>query len=217
MIFTLTLNGVKVEKDIPTGWGQVKFKDFLELDGTVSKALSVFTGIDEKTLKKANITGLEKLISTLSFLTNTELPLFNMPKKILGEYEVPYNLGFESWGQYVDIKTEIDKGLQGLELLKQYPLMCAIYTMKDYDFTEAEKRAQHIFNAPCTEVMAVANFMLTKLIVLNRGTANNSLPEGTPLRKFRLALRAWWTNMVFTVRFYILKRRLRLTEKNYSR
>lgn len=213
MIFTLTLNGVKKQADIPTGWDQVKFKDFLSLDGSVNKALSIFTGIDEKTLKKASITGLEKLISTLSFL-GTDVPLFNFPKKILNEYDVPYDIGFESWGQYVDLKTELDKGLKGLELLKQYPMFCAIYTMKDYDFTLAEKRAEHIQNAPCTEVMAVANFMLTKLAALNLTTQNNSLPEGTLLRKFRLALKVWWTSTVFTVRFYILKRKLRLTGKS---
>ncbi len=213
MRFTITLNGVKVEKEIPTAWEQVIFKDFLELTGSVNKALSIFTGVDEATLKKASITGLDKLISVLSFLS-TDVPLFTFPKKLLGEYEVPYDIGFEQWGQYVDLKDLLDKNLTGMELLKQYPLMCAIYTMKDYDFKLAEKRAEHILQAPCTEVMAVGNFILTKLAALNLVTKNNSLPEGTPLRKYRLALRAWWTNMVFTVRFYILKRKLRLTEKS---
>lgn len=212
MIFTLKLNGVEVKHDIPTGWEQVKFKDFLQLDGKVNKALSIFTGIDEPTLKKANIKGLGKLISTLSFL-GKDVPLFNFPKKIQG-YDVPYDIGFEQWGQYVDLKEELDKGNKGLELLKQYPLFCAIYTMKDYDFKLAEQRAEEFMNAPCTEVMAVANFMLTKLSVLNQNTLDNSLPEGTPLRKYRLALRLWWTSMVFTVRFYILKKRLRLTVKS---
>jgi hypothetical protein len=213
MIFKLTLNGVKVEKDIPTSWEQVKFKDFLQLNGSVSKALSIFTGIDEDTLKKANITGLDKLISVLSFL-GTDVPLFNFPKKLLNEYDVPYDIGFESWGQYVDLKDELDKRKEGIELLKQYPLFCAIYTMKDYNFKLAEQRAEHLLNAPCTEVMAVGNFMLTKLAALNLTTKGNSLPEGTVLRKYRLALKGWWTNMVFTVRFYILKRKLRLTEKS---
>jgi hypothetical protein len=213
MKFTITLNGVKVEKEIPIRWEDVKFKDFLELDGTVSKALSIFTEVEESILKKANITGLEKLISVLSFLS-TDVPLFNFPKKLQGEYDVPYDIGFEQWGQYVDLKTEMDKRLTGVDLLKQYPLFCAIYTMKDYDFKLAEKRADQIMNAPCTEVMAVANFILVKLAALNLNTKSNSLPEGTPLRKFRLALRSWWTNMAFMVRLYFLKKKLRLTEKN---
>lgn len=212
MKFTLTLNGAKVEREIPTGWDQVKFKDFVQLDGNETKALSIFTGIEEKTLRKANIIGLENLIRTLSFL-NSEVPIMRFPKKILS-YDVPYDLGFESWGQYMDLKENLDKGLKGMELVKQFPLFCAIYTMKDYDFKEAEKRALEFEEAPCTEVMAVGNFTLMKLIALRNNTQANSLAEGTLLRKYRLALRAWWTNMVFTVRFYILKRRLRLTEKN---
>ena len=213
MIFELTLNGVKVKKDVPVKWEEVKFKDFIQLDGNMSKALSIFTGIDEPTLRKANITGLEKLITVLSFLS-TEVPLFNFPNTLMGEYEVPYDIGFWQWGQYMDLKRELDKRLEGLELLKQYPLLCAIYTMKDYDFELAEKRAEHLLNAPCTEVMAVANFMLTKLIALRSSTKKDSLLADTPLKKLRLALKAWWMNTVFTVRFYILKRKLRLTEKN---
>lgn len=212
MKFTFTLNGVKQESDIPTGWEQVKFKDFVQLDGNETKALSIFTGLEDKTLKKAKIICLEKLIGALSFL-NSEVPLMRFPKKILS-YDVPYDIGFEQWGQYMDLKEEIDKGKKGMDLVKQYPLFCAIYTMKEYDFKEAEKRALEFENAPCTEVMAVGNFTLLKLIALRNSTQVNSLPEGTPLRKYRLALKAWWINTVFTVRFYILKRKLRLTEKS---
>lgn len=213
MKFTLTLNGVKVEKDIPTDWPQVKFKDFIQLtDADETKALSIFTGIDEPTLKKAKITGLDKLIASISFL-KSDVPVMQFPKKILG-YDVPYDLGFEQWGQYIDLKTELDKGLKGMDLIKQFPLFCAIYTMKEYDFKVAESKVEDFNNAPCTEVMAVGNFTLMKLIALKNGTPNNYLPEGTPLRKYRLALKAWWINMVFTVRFYFLKRKLRLTGMN---
>lgn len=213
MIFEFKLNGVKVKHDIPTGWEQVKFKHFLELDGSQTKAVSLFTGIDQDTLRKANITGLDKLVNALAFL-ETDVPVMKFPKLIQG-IKVPYDIGFEQWGQYMDLKDELDKGKQGMELVKQYPLFCAIYTMtEDYNFAEAEKRAEGFLNAPCTEVMAVGNFTLMKLIALRKGTLNNSLPEGTPMRKFRLALKAWWINMAFTVRFYILKRKLRLTEKN---
>lgn len=212
MKFTFSLNGVNQDRDIPTGWDQVKFKDFIQLDGNETKALSIFTGIEEKTLRKANITGLDKLIKALSFL-NSDVPLMQFPKKIQG-YDVPYDIGFESWGQYMDLKEHLDKGLKGMDLVKQFPLFCAIYTMKEYDFKEVEKRALEFEQAPCTEVMAVGNFTLMKLIALRSSTQNSSLAGGTLLRRYRLVLKAWWTNMVFTVRFYILKRKLRLTEKS---
>lgn len=216
MKFTFSLNNVKQERDIPTGWNQVKFKDFLELDGNETKALSIFTGFDENTLKKATITGLDKLLHSLSFL-NSEVPIMKFPKKIMGKYDVPYDIGFEGWGQYMDIKEEIDKGKTGIELLKQYPLLCAIYTMTEYNFKEAEKRAEELMNAPCTEVMAVGNFILMKLIALRATTKANYQKEGTILMRWRLGLKAWWTNMAFTVRFYFLKRKLRLTDTNSKR
>lgn len=212
MKYKFKLNGVTAEYEIPIRWSEVKFKDFLELDGTDSKALSVFTGIEQKTLKKANITNLDGLLKNISFLSS-EVPIMKFPKEIQG-YKVPYDIGFEQWGQYTDMKEELDKGKTGIELLKQYPLFCAIYTMTDYDFKTAEQRAIEFLDAPCTEVMATGNFILMKLIALRTATVNNSLPEGTPLRKYRLALKAWWINTVFTVRFYILKRKLRLTEKS---
>lgn len=212
MIFEFNLNGVKVKHDVPTGWEQVKFKDFVALDGNPTKALSVFTGIEEKILRKANITGLEKLITILSFLQN-DIPVMKFPKTILS-YRVPYDLGFESWGQYMDLKEELDKGLSGMDLVKQYPSFCAIYTMHGYDKDSLESRIEEFNNAPCTEVLAVGNFTLMKLGALMMGTTNSSLQEGTPMRRYRLALKAWWTNTVFMVRFYILKKRLRLQEKN---
>lgn len=158
------------------------------------------------------LTGLDKLIKALSFL-NSDVPLMQFPKKIQG-HDVPYDIGFEQWGQYMDLKEHLDKGLKGMDLVKQFPLFCAIYTMKEYDFKEAEKRALEFEEAPCTEVMAVGNFTLMKLIALRHNTQNSSLAGGTLLKRYRLVLKAWWTNMVFTVRFYILKRKLRLTEKS---
>ena len=212
MIYDFKLNGITAKHDIPRRWSEVKFRHFIELDGNESKAISLFTGIEEKTLKKANITNLDRLLKDISFL-NTDVPIMEFPKEIQG-VKVPYDIGFENWGRYIDLKEILDKGLVGMDLVKQYPLFCAIYLGDEYDFKQAETKALELMDAPCTEVMAVGNFILMKLIALKMGTVNSSLPEGIVLRKYRLALRAWWTNMVFTVRFYILKKKLRLTEKN---
>jgi len=62
MKFDITLNGVKVTKEIPTAWDKVPFKQMLQLVGANElKALSVFTDIPEDILRKANITGLGKI------------------------------------------------------------------------------------------------------------------------------------------------------------
>jgi hypothetical protein len=217
MKFDITLNGVKLQKEIPTGWEQVSFKQMLELIGANElKALSIFTGIEPEILKKANITGLEKLITTLSFITAKEVPS-RIPKEICG-YPVPLDLGFEAFGQYVDIKTEIDR-IELLEkdkekeYMKAYPLFCAIYSCKPYDTKVAESRIEAFNNAPCTEVLALGNFILLRLIALRLTTALNSQRKGaTRMKRFLLALNGWRINMAFTVRYYFLKRKLRLTE-----
>lgn len=199
---TAELNGVKVEKSLPTKWEEVPFKDFIKLDtGKEITALSIFTGIDEPTLEKARISNLDKVINAISFLKQ-DLPMVKYPKKIAG-YEVRQDLGFEAFGQYQDIKAEIDKGLSGIELLKQFPVMCAIYVTTPYDFKEAEKKVEEMMNAPCTEVLAVGNFLLMKLIALNNSTSHASQKQLTRLKKLKLALKGWRARLAFRVRFFI--------------
>lgn len=169
MIFDITLNGVKVQKDIPTKWEEVKFKDFLLIqDNKELTALSVFTGIEPDTLKKAQITNLNSLLKAISFL-RTEIPLFKYPKKILN-YEIRQDLEFEAFGQYSDIKEIVESGKTGIDLIKEYPMLCAIYTTKPYDFKVAESRIEEFNNAPVTEVLAIGNFLLMKLIELRTTT-----------------------------------------------
>lgn len=214
MKFIITLNGVKVEKEIPTSWDKVSFRKFLELskDDTLDelKTLSIFTGIETDTLRKAKIFGLESVLAAISF-TRSQI-LTPLPKTILG-YDVPKDLGFETMGQYIDLKDELDKGKKGMELIQQFPLFCAIYTMKEYDFKLAEKRAEQFLDAPCTEVMGVGNFILMKLAALRLTTEASYLKaKATRRRRWLLALLIWLKNMAFTVRYYFWKRKLRLTE-----
>lgn len=198
---TAELNGVKVERDIPVKWEEVKYREMLQLGtGSELTALSIFTGQTEETLAKAKIKNLDGVIRALSFL-RTEIPLAQYPKQILG-YPVRQDLGFEAFGQYTDIKSEVDKGLEGIELLKQYPLMCAIYVTNPYDFTEAEKKVEEMLNAPCTEVLAVGNFLLMKLIALNRSTDQTSRNRNTRLKNWRLALKGWRKRLEFRVRYF---------------
>ena len=197
---TAELNGVKVERDIPVRWEEVTYRQMLELDTpSQSKALSIFTGQSEEALLKAKIRNLDVVINALSFL-NSEIPLVQFPKEIAG-YPVRQDLGFEAFGQYTDIKAEVEKGFQGIELLKQYPIMCAIYVTKPYDFTEAEKKVEEMLNAPCTEVLAVGNFLLMKLIALNKSTSQISQSRSILPKKWRLALKGWLSRLAFRVRY----------------
>lgn len=221
MKFDITLNGVTVQKEIPVSWEQVTFRQLLDLTETDElKALSLFTGIEPDILRKAKITGLDKLLSALSFI-HKPCPTNLICKEIHTKetnYPVVTDIGFESFGQYVDIKQELDKlekitdkDQKGMETLKIYPLLCAIYTVKPYDFKVAESRVEAFFNAPCTEVVAVGNFILMKLIALRSTIDQNSRKqEATLMKRLLLALRAWWINTAFMVRFYIWKKRHRL-------
>lgn len=217
MLFKIELNGIKLERDIPTDWDQVTFKTFRQLtDRKELSVLSVFTGIDPETLKKAKITNIDKLIKALSFV-KTNPSFFKLPKKIL-DFEIRPDLGFEPFGRYTDLKeiveTNVDKPD---ELLKQYPLMAAIYCQQgEYDFKQAEQSAELFYNAPCTEVLALGNFLLMRLGALRNSTAKTSLLARIVPKRWRLGFLLLRSRLAFTVRYYILKKRLHLTEMKYK-
>lgn len=226
MKFDITLNGVTVQKEIPVSWEQVTFRQLLDLTETSElKALSLFTGIEPDILRKAQINGLDELLSALSFI-HKPAPANLLCKEIHtkeGVYPVSLDIGFDSFGQYVDLKETLDalekitdKEKKAMETLKSYPTLCAIYSVKPYNSKIADSKVEEFFNAPCTEVVAVGNFILMKLIALRATTEANSQKRGaTLIKKFRLALKAWLINMAFMVRFYIWKKKHRLTGTKY--
>lgn len=212
MIFEFELNGVKVSKNIPIRWEEVTFRQFLELtDNTEVTALSVFTGIDVKTLKAAQIKNVNELIRLIGFI-KTSPEYFKYPEKIL-DYPINKDLSFTSFGQYQDIKTDIESPLEGIERLKRFPYLCAVYTTNPYDPELADKKIEEFFNAPCTEVLAVGNFLILKLIALNNTINKTSQKPLTRLRKLKLALIAWRAALAFRVRFFIFNRFHRTTLK----
>lgn len=188
---TITLNGVTVKKPLPIDWPQVTFGQFLQIADCgrdFVKIISVFTGIDAETLTKAKITGLDRIISAMAFL-ETNVTVFDFPKEILG-YKVPQNLEFETMGQYADFKSEVDKDKKDkLDSVKSYPLFCAIYTSNPYNFKQAEERAKEFLQAPCTEVMAIGNFLLMKLAALKINGLKGSLKANTPQTKSKRVLK----------------------------
>lgn len=185
MQLEIVINGIKQEKTIPEKWADVTWEQYLKVKGNFVKTASFFTGVEETTLKKAKINNLQLVVTALKFL---ETPIkeeeLKLPETILG-FKVPKSLDMESIGQYADLqditkKFDPEKPLENLAL---YPSICAIYCVKPYDFEQAEALAPQFLNAPCTEVMAVANFTYEKLRELRTSKPPTSPPEVTPKTK----------------------------------
>jgi hypothetical protein len=216
MKVTIKLNGVKVEKEIPTSWSEVTFLQFLKLAKCENEAqkIALFTGLDEALLQKATINNLGSIISCLSFL-NTPLTLHILPKTILG-HKMPKNLEIETVGQYEDLKLEAAKiKPDQVDTVEAYTMFCAIYATNPYDYKQAEILKDYFLQAPCEEVMAIGNFTLMKLIGLNSPGLHDSQKRPSLVRNWKLATSAWLNRLAFTVRYYSWKRKLRLTERNF--
>lgn len=216
MKITMTLNGIKVEKQIPTSWEEVSFKQFLELAKckTITDKLSLFTGIEASTLRKAKINNLTQIIQILSF---TEQPpeVDRVPKEILG-YKIPQDLEIESTGQFEDLKLEAAKiKEEEPDTVDVYAMFCAIYVTDPYDYEKAKELKETFLNAPCEEVMAVGNFTLLKLIGSNNPGLLRIQKPASRLKNLKLAIRGWLSRLAFTARYYSWRRKLRLTGKSF--
>lgn len=216
MKITMTMNGITVHKEIPTSWGGVTFEEFIELAKcqTVTDKLSVFTGIDVETLKKAKINNLYQIIGLLSF-TETKPEVSKIPEAIAG-YRMPSNIETDEIGRFEDLKLEAAKiNQEDLESVSAYAMFCAIYATDPYDYKEAEKLKDVFMKAPCEEVVAIGNFTLLKLIELNNPGLLKPQSQSSLLKKWRLVMRGWLSRLAFTVRYYSWRRKLRLIEKSF--
>lgn len=211
MTISVTIQGRTVKRDIPTRWAEVTFKQFLELDSCgedYAKVLSLFTGIDDATIRKASITKLDSVLEMLGFL-RTKIPT-DLPESICG-YKLPKDLGFETVGQYSDLKQDLNdsKDLTPTQRIEKYTLYCAIYACKakygEYDWQKAEEMRDEFLNAPVTEVLAVGNFTLLKLIALRNHTPVNYLQQRIPRMKLKRAFLAFRLRMAFIVHSCISK------------
>ena len=243
MIVTITLNGVTVTKKIPTSWAEVKFKDLEQITKNpqdTTAILSILTEIDVETLKRAKIANVDDIILALAFFQK-DAPLV-VPDKILG-YPIPKDLGFETTMQYEDLKLHLkelkDKKVTDQEMLSYYPLYCAIYactqknqawlddfnkrhefvgdkaiTLGTYHWLIAQEMAAEFNEAPATEVLAIGNFTLLKLIGLNLGIKNGVPIRLTRKMKLMLVLKSWVKSLVLPVQLHIWKRRLRTKKVN---
>jgi hypothetical protein len=218
MKITIELNGVKVQKDIPVTWDQVNYDQFLNLaqaGNDVAKILSVFTGIEAETIRKAKIHNFQAVYNLISFVWNTQLDTSRIPDTILG-YKIPKKLEVETIAQFEDLKIEAGTIKDGSrESLMAYCRMIAIYVTNPYDSDKADQLAPYFLNASCQEVVALGNFTLMKLMPLKSVGLRSFLRTNSMLTRSRLVMKGWLSRLAFTVRYYFLSRKLHLPGKNY--
>lgn len=216
---TITRDGSKdkLSLELPSAWHEIQFDKFISLvdcGQDIIKIVALFTGLDEELIKSAEIHNLDAVISCLSFLNNP--PQYKTPSNILG-HPIADNLETKSIAQYADLQGVLKQFKQDDQKHNYsfFPLIVATYAVIPYDFTKAEAIKDQFLKAPCTEVLAVANFTLVKFRALNLGTAKTSRHQVTPPSRLRLALNDWLTNLTSTIRYYTWKRSLPLSERNF--
>ncbi len=214
---TLQLNGVKLSKNIPTGWEHVTFKQFIELSkagADWNKIVSVFTRIAPETLAKAEIKGAQTLIQLLGFVFRP-LPDYGIPKIVLG-HQMPDNLELNSVARYQDLEAILKTfGDDNLANVEKYPLITATYAVNPYDFQEAEKLAPAFLDAPALEVLAVGNFTLVNITALRSNMPINYLREASLLSRLRQAMKNFTNRLVLTLRYYSWKASLPTSVRRY--
>jgi len=217
--------------DIPTGWNgkpPVTFRQYLGIikaGNDINELLSVFTELDPSVIKKAQIKNLGAVTACLHFLKSP--PVYRTPAAIMG-HRIAKNLEGESTAQYADLQQILGKMRYVDETRKEltaddiifnynfYPLIVATYAIVPYDFKQAEALAPKLFNAPCTEVLAVGNFTRVRLHALNSGIVPTSPPTVDTLRnRFKQALIDWLGSLASSIRYNMWKRSLPLNERNY--
>lgn len=214
MKFDIILNGVKVSKDIPTGWHQVSFRKFIEISkhgNNFNGIISVVTDVPHETLQKAKIKNFDVLLSCLSFMQKPVDQL--MPSTILN-LPVPKALEDEAAARYGDLQGITNQFVKDDNIgnMAHYPLIVATYVTKSpYDCKEAEILAEQIWDAPCGEVLAIGNFTLLRLLASKNGMLNSSHLEGTLKNRLRRGMINLLTRLAFSIRYGTWKRSLPLS------
>lgn len=211
MKFNIKINEEAVSREIPNAWHMVTFRQSIALfraGEDIEKIISVFTGIDPEVIKTAKIKNFNVLMSCLSFLKKPMNMV--MPSTCLG-IKVPDNIEEEAVSRYADIQAVASKFTEEDRIgnIEQYPIIAATYlTPSPYNYKEAEKLAERLWDAPCVEVMAIANFTLVRLIESRSGTLNSSHLAGTLRNRLRQATINWLNRLAFTIRYGTWKRSL---------
>lgn len=215
MKVTFKLNGIKTQRELPTSWDEVTFRQLIAHSKAkdAAEVLSIFTGIDVETLRKAKITNLPTLLSLLSFL---KTPVdYVVPKEILG-YKIPQNIEIEEIQRYADLELIIKDFKDGdIANLDKYPLIVATYVVEPYEPKHAEGLSEQFWNAPAMEVLAVANFILVNIRVLSAITPLILQMRALPRNNWRRALRTLIARSVFSLSLFFLRRKLPRPVRRY--
>lgn len=225
MIVTIILPGQKPEqKNIPLGWKEVDYETFLKIQGLAVEPLVILShlwGIPVDILRTARIVNFDAVAAHLNALS---YPLdTKVPETILG-HKVAKDMNFEEVGRYWDIKklydSYIDSERRFIPKFQDYPLIVTAVVMPGYLDATTEQQdefAKQFLKAPCEEVLAIANFCLTKLAVLRMATVANSNRLSTPKRSWPLAMTSWVRNLVLLIRLKYWNRKLRSRATKSSR
>jgi hypothetical protein len=186
----------------PTSWEEVTFKQYLEifnLNGDLLQVVSLFSGADYETVKKATVIGLDKLLEALSFLnTPHEIPTYS---PTCGPYTLPanskgqFNIQYESLGQFEDARQAMNKvaGKSMQEHTKAYGKYVAIYLQKirdgEYDPQKVDAMEVDVQNFPALQVCSLGQFFFVKLKTLLNGTRKTSPPTPQSRKKSKRVLK----------------------------
>lgn len=178
-MITFKVNGE--ERSIPSTWDDVKYGQHLSLVSVkddFNALLSVLSGLDYETIKKAKITGLEGVISALSFVKKApELPQVVAQ---VGKYKLPINkdgrfsIEFETLAQFEDMR-HVMKSADSVEKLGHaYGEFVSIYLQAirdgEYDPMKVDSMRAEVLEMPAKEVICAGAFFYVKLISLLNGT-----------------------------------------------
>lgn len=214
---------MKINVKLPRKWPEVTWSQAMQLTEAKDNAdlLSVFVNVKAETLRNAQITNLDEVLTALAF-TNEELKADIIPGSING-FKIPADLNFKSICRYEDLKTLAkdciaEEGQKvTVDQLKNYPKMVAVYAMPNYEDAtpqEREQFARQFENSPCTEVMAIGNFTLLRLTGLRPSGYGIFQKVIIPMLKLKLVFSVWLRRLVFSVRFYLWKRKHLTSETN---
>jgi hypothetical protein len=223
MKFNIKLNGVTVEKEIPNAYHLLPWSKLLKIY-EVSKEpvkeqeaaiISILTDVPRETIQMAHIKNYDVLMSCLAFLQN-EMP-FMMPTTIL-DMPVPKNIEDEAAARYGDIQEIIGRFKEGDKLgnLAYYPEIVSRYVSPSpYDWRQADEIAKQLQDAPCSEVMAIGNFTLTRYHASRSGTLKIYPQEDTRLSRWRQVILIWLKSLDSSIRFALWKRSLPSSARKY--
>jgi hypothetical protein len=218
----IIINGEKVSKEIPEAYHLLSWRKFISVaycdkypvNERQSRIISALTDIPFEDILSAKIKNFDVFLSCISFL-QYEMTLI-IPTTIQ-KYPVPTNIEDEAAARYGDIQEIINRfGENKLKNVELYPEIVSRYICPSpYDWKIADKIALELQEAPCSEVMAIGNFTLTRLAASKNGILKTFPREATRLSKWKQVILIWLKSLDSSIRFALWKRSLPSSARKY--